>query len=436
MFRVRTASLTLFLFACIAFIGFSSPSDAGDRASRSMEKNDQDGDGMISRDEWRKGKRRFNRIDTDGDDYLTIEELRARFGDGDDGPRKKRRERSEESEEKKEFRSSDMYVKGRVMGDYGRSDADGDDLLDRTEWNRRGNFDKMDTDGDGYLSFEEVLAMYYPPSGKGMISYDRPPGEVSEESSPTVAESLIDVSGFDEDFLCAIARSRGCDIDLAINRGFFETGLRPLFPEDADCFAIDDGYAMDYSFKRNRRNYHGGIDIPAPYGVPMLAIADGTVVAVYGGAYSKRGKEVVLRHSPEDTGLPLWIYSQYSHLDELPDFEIGQRIRMGGIIGPTGNSGLGGRGGGQSKKRRPGIHFGMWYSEKPEFADYEDKIVPDDGYWMDALAIYRQTLPVDSESLRGLPDEEKFVSIPVIYPDGATEPEETKLIWPYACTRG
>jgi len=293
----------------------------------------------------------------------------------------------------------------------------------------------MDTDNDGYLSFDEVFAMYNPPSEKGMVLYNAPPGKITQEVAPTVTDSMVDTSDIDKDTLCSIGRGQGCNIEMAINRGFFETGLGPLFPKGADCFAIDDGFALDYSFKRGgRRAYHGGIDIPTPYGVPMLAIADGTVVSIYQGANSKRGKEINLRHSPDDTGLPIWIYSQYAHFDQMPDFKVGQRVRMGEILGPTGNSGLG-RSGRQSKKRRPAIHFAMWYSKSPKFAEDNDKIIPVDGYWIDPIAIYRQSMPVASAAMKALPDEEKLVSIPVIYSDGTTNPEKTRLIWPYACVK-
>lgn len=422
--RNRTLIATIFFITCTFLIGFSTSSTAGDKASRVMEKHDSDGDGLITRDEWQRGNRKFKRLDNNGDGELTMEELRARFGGGED-----------ESSQDRRGVGKEKYVRKRVKGDFGRSDLDGDDQLGRAEWNRRGNFDKMDTDKDGYLSFDEVLAMYHPTSEKGMVQYSIPPGEISQNTEPTIADSLVDTGDIDGDTLCAIGRGWGCDVELAISRGFFETGLGPLFPSDADCFAVDDGFALDYSFKRNRRAYHGGIDIPTPYGVPMLAIANGTVISVYEGSNSKRGKEINLRHSPDDTGLPIWIYSQYAHLDKMPDIKVGQRVRMGEVLGPTGNSGLGGRGGGQSKKRRPAIHFAMWFSKSPKYAEDDDKIIPVDGYWMDPIAIYRQSMPVDSASMKTLPDEKKLVPIPVIYPNGTTSPDKTRLIWPYACLK-
>lgn len=111
---------------------------------------------------------------------------------------------------------------------------------------------------------------------------------------------------------CAIGRWRSCDIQQAIDRGLFETGLSPAFPAQAQCRGIDEGYAISYAARRGREQYHGGIDMPAPWGTPMIAAAAGTVVAKYAGENSPRGIEIVLRHSPEDTGIPLWIYTQYA----------------------------------------------------------------------------------------------------------------------------
>ena len=52
------------------------------RAKRAVKKNDRDGDGRVSRREWRKSCDIFDSIDTDGDGFLTFGEFRARFGGG------------------------------------------------------------------------------------------------------------------------------------------------------------------------------------------------------------------------------------------------------------------------------------------------------------------------------------------------------------------
>jgi len=236
--------------------------------------------------------------------------------------------------------------------------------------------------------------------------------------------------------LCGIGRGRKCrGMEHAIARGLFETGLRPRFPEGAECRGIDEHYAISYAYKRSREAYHGGIDMPAPWGTPMIAAAAGTVVAKSDGETTRRGIEIILRHSPEDTGIPLWIYTQYAHFDEMPQHAAGQRVRMGEVLGPTGNSGIG-RDGTQSTRRRPAIHFAVFYSTSPLYVARRGKIIPVDGYWMDPNALFRKILPLDSAAMKALPEAEKQVPISVMFEDGGTIPAPTKIVWPYRCRRG
>jgi murein DD-endopeptidase MepM/ murein hydrolase activator NlpD len=180
--------------------------------------------------------------------------------------------------------------------------------------------------------------------------------------------------------------------------------------------------------------YHGGIDMPAPWGTPIIAAASGTVVGLFRGARTYRGIEVVLRHCPEDTGLPFWIYTQYSHFSRMPKLKVGQRVEMGEVLGPTGNSGIG-RSGKQSKRRRPAIHFGAFFSQSEKYAVIRDRVIPVDAQWMDPLALYRSKPPLNSKSVKMLPKAEKRVSIAVQYKDGEVSPSGARFIWPYRCSR-
>ena len=255
-------------------------------------------------------------------------------------------------------------------------------------------------------------------------------------SGDAIPEGQTASPDFDGETLCAIGRGRKCDIKLAIKRGLFETGLRPRFPENLECRGIDEGWAISYTHKRDRENYHGGIDMPAPFGTPMIAAAAGTVVGKYRGEQSYRGMEIILRHSPEDTGIPLWIYTQYAHFDEMPKHQVGQRVRMGEVLGPTGNSGITPNRRGRGKERRPAIHFAVWYSTSPQYVARRDIIIPVDGRWMDPNALFRKKLPLDSYSMKALPEAEKKVPVSVMIDDGEVIPADTKIVWPYLCARG
>ncbi|MEG3618031.1 peptidoglycan DD-metalloendopeptidase family protein [Magnetovibrio sp. PR-2] len=330
--------------------------------------------------------------------------------------------------------------KDRVARDFRHADTNGDFKLSREEWNRRGNFDNLDRNGDGQLSLKEVRIMYQGHTDK---SYSWPP-ETSVftfpglETDASVKDDRVAKDMLDQETLCGIGRSKRCGIQHQLKRGLIETGTGPVFPDGANCFGMDDYWAMDYASKRNKQSYHGGIDIPVAWGTPMLAIADGSVIATYKAHQSKRGNEVIVRHSPDDTGLNIWVYSGYGHLDKLPDLKIGQRVKMGDIIGPTGNSGIAARGSKtgnatQSSSRRPAIHLATWFAPGPKYSESQDVIIPLDGRWLDPFALYRQQPPYVSQDVKALPDDNKVVRVPVMFDDGTKSPASTKLIWPYAC---
>ena len=259
--------------------------------------------------------------------------------------------------------------------------------------------------------------------------------QAGDRAAAAALDGRIALDGIDAETRCAIGRGPNCDIRLAIGRGLFETGLRPRFPAGLDCRGIDEQWAISYTHKRDRKQYHGGIDMPTPFGTPIIAAAAGTVVAKYRGEDSYRGIEIIVRHSPEDTGIALWIYTQYAHFDALPKLEIGQRVRMGEVLGPTGNSGIAPSRRRRGKQRRPAIHFAVWFSASPEFAVGRRKLIPVDGRWMDPNALYRGQPPYDSHSMKALAEADKQVPIPVMVEAGTTVPADTRLVWPYMCTR-
>ncbi len=248
-------------------------------------------------------------------------------------------------------------------------------------------------------------------------------------------DGQVPLDAIDQETRCAIGRSPSCDIKVAIKRGLFETGLRPRFPEGLDCRDIDEQWAISYTHKRPRENYHGGIDMPAPFGTPIVAVAAGTVVGKYDPERSFRGIEIILRHGPEDTGIPLWIYTQYAHFDQVPKVRVGQRVRMGEVLGPTGNSGIAPSQRRSGKQRRPAIHFAVWFSTSRQYVAGRGKVIPVDGHWMDPNALYRGKPPFDSYAMKALPEGGKRVPIPVMVKDAATVPAATKLVWPYSCAR-
>ncbi len=136
----------------------------------------------------------------------------------------------------------------------------------------------------------------------------------SRAGDAATLEGQTTSADLDKETPCAIGRGRECDIKLAIKRGLFETGLRPRFPDNLKCRNIDEQWAISYTYKRDREMYHGGIDMPAGFGVPIIAVAAGTVVGKYRGQRSYRGIEIILRHAPDDTGILTCPHERYHFL--------------------------------------------------------------------------------------------------------------------------
>jgi hypothetical protein len=316
---------------------------------------------------------------------------------------------------------------GKAEMAIGKNDKNGDGKISIKEWRKKKKiFTGIDDNEDGFLTLDELRHKFGETAPKA-------PTPKQATSPSSAMEGLVDIGTIDEETRCGIGRSKKCSIKVAIKLGMFETGLRPKFPKGLKCRDIDEQWAISYTAKRSRENYHGGIDMPAPYGVPMIAAADGTVVSISRGEKSFRGKEIILRHSAEETGIPgYWIYTQYAHFNVMPKYKAGDRVKMGENLGPTGNSGIG-RNGRQSGKRRPAIHFAVWFSKSPDYALTRGKLIPVKGLWMDPNALYRAREPFDSYALRDLPKNQKKIAIPVMTEKGKFIPAGTKLVWPYAC---
>lgn len=226
-------------------------------------------------------------------------------------------------------------------------------------------------------------------------------------------------------------RGGGGSENVAIQkrRGVIETFLAPEFIGGGHCPEIDsEQWAIDYTHKRGRPALHKGIDIPQPRGTAILAVSDGMVVGKFLNRGNRKGIEIMLRHTPAQTGLPFWTYSQYTHLQEMSILPIGAKIEMGDQVGKTANTGQMGR-----RVRRNALHFAVIYSQYPEWSNDGIVVTPKEGYFMDPNAFYRSAPPYDSQALVKLPRAQKRVPVPYVNADGATVPMNTKRIWPYAC---
>jgi murein DD-endopeptidase MepM/ murein hydrolase activator NlpD len=250
------------------------------------------------------------------------------------------------------------------------------------------------------------------------------PGRVPEE--PSEGKAGPEVIGAFSPLKADIGHMRA--------RGFLATGLKPIYPAEATCWPANSFFGETTrgdGSPRSRKfylGYHGGLDIPVPEGTPILAVADGTVVHMKEGA-NIGGIGLILQHSPEDTGLPVWIYTEYKHLKEMPALVLGQRVRMGEAIALAGLSGT--TGGYYGPGGHSHLHLSAWFAPVREFRD-AIMFIPADGQWMDPLALFRGP-PLESKEIAGLPEAAKKVLIPYVPGGGSPIPAGTKVVWPFAC---
>ena len=220
--------------------------------------------------------------------------------------------------------------------------------------------------------------------------------------------------------------------------GLIETGLKPVYPDSAVCLEVKSPFASPTRFDGSTRvqwayhGYHNGFDISAPIGTPLIALADGEVIHKYSGPRLV-GHQIFIQHAPEDTGLPVWVYSKYKHFDKLPDLEIGQRVNKGQFLGPSGDSGTAG---GHFPTGYPHLHLSIYTSTSADYETTEASVRPQDVKQVDPVALFLKKDPpmTDSHAAKALPDAEKNVAIAYQTTDGKVFPEGARIIWPIACT--
>ena len=178
--------------------------------------------------------------------------------------------------------------------------------------------------------------------------------------------------------------------------------------------------------------YHGGIDISSDEGTPLVAIAAGEVVHKFTGGRLV-GHQIYLRHTPQDTGLPIWLYSKYKHFREMPDLEIGERVKMGQVIGESGNTGT--TGGYFGWQGYPHLHMSIYAGRTGDYTPGRRGVRIPGMQQLDPLAIYllKDRNVFDNHAVRALPDDQKTVRIPYKTTDGRISPAGTRLIWPFMC---
>lgn len=254
-------------------------------------------------------------------------------------------------------------------------------------------------------------------------------GSAQEEAAPPSAD------GPDPEVMGAFFPQRA-NRDAMGKRGFLATGLEAVYPAGFDCPEAKSLLASPTRSDGSRRTpryfqgLHGGMDIPQPAGTPLLALADGEIIARHEGEQGGiGGLGLWLRHAPADTGLGKYVFIEYKHIDRLPELAVGARVKLGQAIAATGNTGTAdgyyGSGGFYH------LHMTAYWSDGPDF-NFKRALIPQGGQWLDPLALMRGG-PLDSHAARDLPAEQKKVAIPFMTTDGRVFPAGTRVVWPYAC---
>lgn len=130
----------------IPLMGWSQDAGPGAGGLAFIQHLDQDGDGLVSVDEFPGSQDQFQYLDADGDGYLDADEAPKRPPHGPADPYK-------------------------MLAEF---DADGDGQLSADEFpGPDEHFDNLDSDGDGFLNQEELLAgRPGPPEGAGFENDD------------------------------------------------------------------------------------------------------------------------------------------------------------------------------------------------------------------------------------------------------------------------
>jgi murein DD-endopeptidase MepM/ murein hydrolase activator NlpD len=211
------------------------------------------------------------------------------------------------------------------------------------------------------------------------------------------------------------------------------SGLRPVFPARARCSEIASPFGAGTRYdgsprpKRAFGGLHGGIDISLVEGTPVLAMAAGEVVSKGEGGRME-GVFLWLRHSPEDTGLPYWVYSKYQHLQSPPELAIGARVAMGEVVARSGKTGT--TGGHYGAAGYPHLHLTTRTSPTGD-QDVGSRESTQSGTLVDPLVIYREASATPGKSIP--PPGERAVTIPYSTTDGHVWPPGTRVVWPVPC---
>lgn len=108
----------------------------------------------------------------------------------------------------------------------------------------------------------------------------------------------------------------------------------PLVP---GTFRISSNYGMRYNPITGAYGLHAGVDLAAPMGTPIHAVADGVVKYTGQGRAGRSPELIIIDHEVDGKKFSSWYNHMYPHGVFV---EAGQEVRAGEVIGEVGSNGF------------------------------------------------------------------------------------------------
>jgi murein DD-endopeptidase MepM/ murein hydrolase activator NlpD len=129
------------------------------------------------------------------------------------------------------------------------------------------------------------------------------------------------------------------------------------------------------------------------------------------------------------------VFSKYQHFSALPKLKVGERVKAGQVVGPSGATGT--AGGHYGATGYPHLHLSTYFGPSGEFeirGMFASMVSGKDAVLDDALILYLRDFR-DLAEVRQLPEERRTVRPAFVGEDGSIFPPGSKTVWPVACKR-
>jgi len=246
------------------------------------------------------------------------------------------------------FTSSATLATIKIWGSYKKQVRETRNVLEKYE-TLRNDFKRLQVEllgiKESCQGFKNVLGVEMElNTDKNKVSESEPLGKGGPDESDITLDDLIAPDGItaelkqDMNFTMREALSLRSDIDGLLRSANSKLAklstipsICPVWLGIGDDYVISSYFGMRASPFTGLPEFHQGMDIPAPLGTPVIATADGTVIAI--GQGGNIGNYVIIRHNDEYTTV-------YGHLYSTANgIYAGKKVKRYDIIGYVGSTG-------------------------------------------------------------------------------------------------